>query len=190
MGWRRRGGHAPAAGGGSVVWSMAEGRHGTRWREATTSPAGDLLRSLLLEVSPVGRVTRLEVAASAGLLTLHPEPDESALHGNLVTPDGIRHLSLAWSPAHVLLVSGSPVGSAVGVGAADGGSLELGASRDVDVVVVTDGLVPLAGRGALLRTAERRWTWQPAGAAPAVLVELADDGEPVLAAGTSWALED
>ena len=46
-----------------------------------------------LEVAPNGRVTRLELTTGAGLLTLHPEPDESALHGNVVTPTGIRHLA-------------------------------------------------------------------------------------------------
>ena len=41
-------------------------------------------RVTLLETTKADRLSRLEIAGAAGLLTLHPEPDDSALHGNLV----------------------------------------------------------------------------------------------------------
>lgn len=68
-----------------------------------------MVSDLLLEVDSAGRWTRLELATSGGLLTLHPEPDESAVHGNVVTPSGVRPLALPWSAAHRLLLPGDPV---------------------------------------------------------------------------------
>jgi hypothetical protein len=189
MGWLRRGGHAPLAGGRSLTWSVAEGRRGTRWREVTTDRDA-VRRAVLLEVSPAGRVTRLEIAGAAGLLTLHPEVDETALHGNVVTPEGIRHLALAWSAEHVILIAGSRVASAVGVGAAGGRALAVGETRDVAVVAVGDDLVPRAGHGILARTDHRSWAWRSDTASPADTVRFAADGGLDVDDGASWALED
>ena len=115
---RRRGMTAPLrlggrAGldGGAVVWSVAEGRRGRRWREAVTRDDG-LVRSVLLEVSPAGRPTYLELATPSGLLTLHPDEQERELHGNAVTSGGIRHLRFDWSLDHGLHVVGSTVAAA------------------------------------------------------------------------------
>lgn len=115
----RLGGCGVGLDGEQLVWSVAEGARGGRWREVA-SLGGAVRRSVLLEISPAGRVTRLELATAAGLLTLHPEPDESALHGNVVTTDGIRHVALAWSPDHHLLVLASPAAAAVIVRAVAG----------------------------------------------------------------------
>jgi hypothetical protein len=59
-------------------------------------------------MSPNGRFERLEAGSPAGLLTLHPSPDGLTLHGNVVTPTGIRHIARAWGPSHRLVVAGSP----------------------------------------------------------------------------------
>ena len=103
----RRAGRASQPGGAIVTWSRAEGAHGTRWREVITTADG-LVRAVTLEVSATGRSTRLEVATKTGMLTLHPEPDESALYGNVVTATGVRHLAFDWSPDHEILLLASP----------------------------------------------------------------------------------
>ena len=93
----RAGGRAVLPTGATVVWSVAEGLRGRRWRELVTV-GGSFRRSMLLEASPAGRVTRLELSTAAGLLTLHPDADSRELHGNVVTPTGIRHLALRLEP--------------------------------------------------------------------------------------------
>ena len=96
----RRAGVATQADGSEVVWSVADGRRGRRWR-AVTRRDGMVASSLLLEVDPDGRPARLELATAAGLLTLHPEPS-GLLHGNAVTTGGVRHVTMAWSNDHEL----------------------------------------------------------------------------------------
>jgi hypothetical protein len=108
----RRGGVATNAGGERVVWTVADGRRGRRWRESV-SRDGTLLRAVLLELDPDGRVTRLEVATAHGLLTLHPDEGGGTMHGNVVAPDGVRHLSFDWSSDRELLVTGSPASAAI-----------------------------------------------------------------------------
>lgn len=105
----RRAGRLDAVGGETLLWSVAEGRRGRRWRSIRLAPGGHVLSHLLLEVDPGGRWTRLELASPAGLLTLHPAPDGRSVHGNVVTPDGMRHLSVAWGSEHRLAVEGEPV---------------------------------------------------------------------------------
>ena len=70
------------------------------------------MSDLLLEVDPDGRWTRLELATVRGILTLHPDLDGTAVHGNVVTPDGVVPLTFAWSPQHRLVVAGEPVAAA------------------------------------------------------------------------------
>jgi len=109
----RRAGHGRTTDGREVVWSVAEGRRGRRWREAVTALGGGVESSLLLEVGPDGRFSHLELSTSAGLLTLHPEGD-GTLHGNAVTPAGIRHVrGWPWDAEAVVLVDGSAVCRAV-----------------------------------------------------------------------------
>ena len=91
-----------------VTWSLAEGARGRRWRSTRTLD-GALVSVLLLEVTPTGRPSRLELTTAAGLLTLHPTAGETELHGNVVSPDGVRHLAFAWSPDHVLVVDDEPI---------------------------------------------------------------------------------
>lgn len=102
----RLGGTAVHDDGCDLVWSVADGRRGRRWREACAR-LGRLAAARLVETDPDGRLTRLEVAAPAGLLTLHPSDDGRTLHGNVVTSAGVRHLALPWGDAHRLVVAGS-----------------------------------------------------------------------------------
>ncbi len=141
----RRAGRLPLPGDGDVIWSVAEGRRGRRWRALRRDSRGAIVSDLLLEVDPAGRWSRLELATGAGILTLHPEPDRSAVHGNVVTPSGVRPLAVAWSPAHRLLLPGDPVAAvALGMGSADavaGPGIVVGADLSV---TATDAIEPPA----------------------------------------------
>ena len=94
--------------GAQLTWSLAEGGRGRRWR-ASRVRDGRLEGTILLEIDAAGRPARLELGTADGLLTLHPDRGERELHGNVVTPDGIRHLRFDWSPVHELVVDGFPV---------------------------------------------------------------------------------
>ena len=104
----RRGGRGTLLDGALLTWSLAEGGRGRRWR-ASRTVEGRLHATLLLEVDAADMPARLELSSAEGLLTLHPSSDRSELHGNVVTPDGIRHLRFDWSPDHELAVEGFPV---------------------------------------------------------------------------------
>jgi hypothetical protein len=133
--WQRRAGRLDPGGGESVVWSVAEGRRGRRWRSLRLDAEGRLISALLLEVDPAGRWTRLELATAAGILTLHPEPDERAAHGNVVTARGVVPLAFPWSPAHRLVVVGEPVAAAALGGDARGAAAGPGLLVGVDLGV-------------------------------------------------------
>jgi hypothetical protein len=151
----RVGGRARLPTGETVVWSVAEGRRGRRWR-AFSMRDGALVRGELLETGRDGRPTRLELATAAGLLTLHPEPDESEIHGNVVTPDGVRHLAFAWSPRHVLLVEGSVIVAAASLARLTG-SFGVGESRELAVLAIDDRLRPLEGVRLAMRVDASTW---------------------------------
>ena len=110
--WLRRAGRLDAGGGETILWSVAEGRRGQRWRSVHLGADGGVVADLLLEVDPAGRWTRLELATAAGLLTLHPEPDGGSVHGNVVTGRGVVPLALPWSARHRLLLPDEPVAAA------------------------------------------------------------------------------
>ncbi len=149
--WLRRAGRLEGGGGETVVWSVAEGRRGRRWRSIRCDSGGRLVSDLLLEADPEGRWTRLELATAAGILTLHPEPDGGAVHGNVVTGEGVVPLAFDWSPAHRLVVAGEPVAAAAlgvpdGVSGAPGPGLIVGRDLSITVAGVVDPVVaPRAG---------------------------------------------
>lgn len=184
----RRSGTGRLPGGRRSTWTVADGRRGRRWREITTS--GDrLLHAVLLEVAPDGTLAKLEVAAPDGLLTLHPEPETSILHGNVVRANGIEHVALPWSPAHVLMVGASPVTAAV---AAVRLAAWIGVGEGVSVaaVEVGDTLTIRRATWRAARTGERRWRLLAADGGPSVLLVLDEDGAPTgLEEGDGWPLE-
>jgi hypothetical protein len=104
----RRAGRGIGPDGTLVVWSRAQGTRGTRWR-STRSDARGVISVLTMETTPDGRLDRLELATDRGMLTLHPDSGRGALHGNVVTADGVRHLELPWSPEHALVVDDEPL---------------------------------------------------------------------------------
>jgi hypothetical protein len=183
----RRGGHARTPLGDLVTWTQAEGERGTRWREAIERD-GHLLRSLLLEVSTAGRPTRLEMATRAGLLTLHPEPDESAMHGNVVAADGIRHLAFPWSSGHELLVLSSPASATIAIRRLIERVI-VGASVVVDMLRVDDELDPRPVRWRVERIAAHSWHLRDTESDEERHLTVEGDGRPALADEVSWPLE-
>ncbi|MDO8485990.1 MAG: hypothetical protein Q7S35_13695 [Candidatus Limnocylindrales bacterium] len=150
----RRAGRARLADGTQLVWSVADGRRGRRWRAMTTRD-GALTGALLLEVGVDGRPARLELATAAGLLTLHPEPSGS-LHGNAVTADGVRHLTFAWSGEHELEVDGLPIASAV-TARRLAGSTAVGEGRTVPAAAVAPDLSVREGARRYVRVDDATW---------------------------------
>lgn len=107
--WLRRAGRGRLPDGRTLLWSVAEGRRGRRWRSSTLDADGHVVLVLLLEMDVQGRFARLEVTTRSGLLTLHPEPGGSRVDGNVVHPDGVRPIAVPWGPGHVLRVADSPI---------------------------------------------------------------------------------
>jgi len=179
----RRAGAGTDSGGGRVVWSVAEGGRGRRWREVRTSPSGAVRSSLLLETDPDGRFLHTEISTAAGLLTLHPEPD-GTLHGNVVDRAGVHHVAgLPWARDGVVLLEGSPISLA-------GAATLLAAAIEPGAVVARAGVV--VGLDLALR--REGFRVERIGAATWRLddgghVDLDDRGLPRLGGGADWPLE-
>lgn len=107
--WLRRAGRGLLPDGRTLVWSVAEGRRGQRWRSSTVGPEDRLDLALLMEVDADGRFTRLELTTPRGSLTLHPEPDGARVDGNVVSDRGVTPISLPWGPDRLLWVRDSPI---------------------------------------------------------------------------------
>lgn len=169
--WLRRAGRGRDAEGWWVVWSVAEGGRGRRWREVR-SRDGSVASSLLLETDPDGRFNHLELSTSSGLLTLHPESD-GTLHGNAVTADGVEHIrGLAWTPDGLVLLDGSAICRAV---AAD----LMGRAAAASTSAALPGL-----RIALSLEVEAVEV-----GVETLLLDLDEQGLPVLDEGQTWPME-
>jgi hypothetical protein len=179
----RRAGRGGDATGAFVVWSVAEGRRGRRWREVRSSQGGGVLGSLLLEADPDGRVNHAEFGTAAGLLTLHPESD-GTLHGNVVTTDGVEHVAgLPWSPHAVLLVEGSTVAAAAAAYALRS-TIASGESSFRPAVFVDLGLAVTTGDVTIERAGEDTWRLGSTGE-----IAIDGDGLPLLVGARIWPLE-
>lgn len=192
----RRGGRARLPSDEQIVWSIADGRRGRRWREVS-SVAETVIRAVLLETDPSGRLTRLEMGTAAGLLTLHPDAGQSVLHGNVVTSTGIRHLSFDRT---AVLVDASPASAAILLGGLTD-VVTVGATARVDLVRVDDRLEPRIGSWVVSRIELLAWRLvelsevDGGGGAGAEAVNevldmrLDDDGLPSGLGGDAWPLE-
>jgi hypothetical protein len=186
----RLGGRTVLASGDVVIWSVADGRRGRRWRESVTRD-GTLMRTVMAETAAAGgRLQRLEVATAAGLLTLHPDADGSNLHGNVVGPDGVIHLGSAWGPEHSILMDGSPALTAIAL-ATLGLAVGAGERRTAAALRIDGRLVPVAGRLAVERLGTRTWRLadpdEPTN--DTLVAELDDDDLLASATRTTWPLE-
>lgn len=109
----RRAGTGRAPDGRTVTWSVADGARGRRWRWSLTTGEGSLVHAGLIELDPEGRFGRLELAAAAGLLTLHPAPDGRSAHGNVVRRDRVDPIEIPWSRQTSIALNGDPFGTAI-----------------------------------------------------------------------------
>lgn len=183
----RRAGRGGVEGGGEVVWTVADGTRGRRWRSMLVE-GGQLVGVLLLETAPSGALTKLELASVSGLLTLHPEGD--ALHGNVVRRSGVEHVTVSWHADALLLVGPSP--ATAGVAArrlAMAGRFGVGEGRTMAGVSVGIGLEVVPTTFRVARVSGRRWWFVAADTGVTVGVDLDDDGIPRLPAAESWPLE-
>lgn len=129
------------------------------------------------------------MASPAGLLTLHPEVGEGMLHGNVVRATGISHVTLPWSPGHVLFAGNSPVTGAVAA-ARLARDVPAGQGRAIPAVEIAGDLTIRQATWRVARVGERRWRLLAADAGPSVAVTLDDDGIPIsLEDASSWPLE-
>ena len=185
----RRAGAGTLADGSRLVWSVADGRRGRRWRAAASSN-GVITHALLLEVDVAGRPSRLELTTPAGMLTLHPEEGSGGLHGNVVTASGVRHLALPWSGDHGLEIEGRPIAAAVTAHRLSG-SVAVGEGRTVPVVVITADLDVAEATRRYLRVGEGEWHTGPvSGGWDVTVVRVDERGVPVLPRDDhEWPLE-
>lgn len=163
-----------------LLWSVAEGRRGARWRGSITR-GGALRSDLLLEVATDGRPTRLEIATPAGLLTLHPEADGRSAHGNVVGPDGVRPLAFEWSPRHWFEARQGPLVRAAMCRALRS-ELGVGGARLVPGLHVDDDLRVWRGGLGVQRLSETRFLIEEADGSGWEL-SLDHEGLPIFEAG-------
>lgn len=167
--WLRRAGRGLLPDGATLLWSLAEGRRGRRWRSTTLTEDGIVELDMTLEVDTSGLFTRLELTRSNGMLTLHPAVDGSRVDGNVVTRDGVRPISCPWSGRHELHVAGSPIPEfATALGRVRQHAPVQVVSIDAELALSTRLSVPGEGSAGL---SDAR-------------------GVPTLTASTEWALEE
>ena len=92
----------------------------------------------------------------AGLLTLHPEPDETAMHGNVVGPDGVRHLALSVE-RRARAVRGGLAGQRDGRGPSVGADLDGRCLDRADLLHIDDELEPASVRWRVKRVGDDGW---------------------------------
>ena len=178
-------GHERDTLGRDVTWTVAEGRHGRRWRELAIDLTG-AARSLTLETDNQGAWQRLEIAGGTGLLSLHPESD-SSIHGNVASRTGVRHLSIGVVKPARVDVPGSLVAEAALCWTL-ARQVRVGERKTITVASVAEpvsvGLVELS--------VDRRTTgtWELRDGDRRRLVEIDDGGLPVAHVGAErWPLE-
>lgn len=178
----RFGGRGQGLDGRSVIWSVAEGRRGRRWREVRNSGPG-VASSLLLETDPDGRFAHLELSTPSGLLTLHPEAD-GTLHGHAVVHDGIEHVvGLPWDGDAIALLDGSTV-CRLAAAASLADSVAPASSKAHLAVVIPETLWLEVKPVRVERIAEREWRF---GSEEPFAID--GRGLPELRGGEIWPLE-
>jgi hypothetical protein len=188
----RLAGHGLDRLGRAVTWTIADGERGRRWREATTGlgtaegASGGLAHAVTMETGHAGQWLRLEVAALAGLLSLHPDRDGS-VNGNVVSETGVRHVGLGIVEPPLVDVRGSLVAETALCRALER-QVAAGEGSTVSVVRVSATLDIEVAELQVMRTDAR--TWELADADGIRTVSMGDRGAPVTSdAGAKWPLE-
>jgi hypothetical protein len=186
----RLAGHGVDRLGRAVTWTIADGERGRRWREATASPAGEALAGLALavtiETGHAGQWLRLEVAAPAGLLSLHPDRDGS-INGNVVSETGVRHIAPGVIQPPLVDLRDSLVVETALCRALER-VVPAGEGSTVSVVRISGALEVGVAELQVFRRDPR--TWELTDADGIRTVSMGDRGAPVTAdAGAKWPLE-
>jgi hypothetical protein len=175
-----------------VTWTIADGERGRRWREATLgaetgdSGSGGLAHAVTLETGHAGQWLRLEVAAAAGLLSLHPDRYGS-INGNVVSEAGVRHIAKGVVEPPLVDVRDSLVAETALCRALER-QVAAGEGSTVSVVRVSPTLDVQVAQLQVMRTDAR--TWELTDAAGIRTVSMGDRGAPVTSdAGAKWPLE-
>ena len=178
----RFGGRGQGADGANLVWSVAEGSRGCRWREVRNVGQG-VATSLLLETDREGRFAHLELSTASGLLTLHPGGDGS-LHGHAIVSDGVEHVAgLRWEPDALAMIDGSTICRAAAARHI-ARSLAVGSSMANLAVVVPPTLWLEVKPIRIERLDVASWRF---GAEDPIILD--DSGLPLLRGGETWPLE-
>ncbi len=164
-----------------MIWSVAEGSRGRRYREVRRAGEG-IAHSLLLETDPAGRFSHLELSTPSGLLTLHPEGD-GTLHGHAIVSDGVEHVAgLAWEPDGLVVIDDSVV-CVLAASRLLRPTLEAASSIARHAVWIPPTLwVEIRP----VRVARAAGSWQLGSDGP---IEIDPGGLPRLAGGEMWPLE-
>jgi hypothetical protein len=180
--WLRRAGRGQLADGSWVVWSVSEGRRGRRWREVRYR-SSHVITSLLLETDTNARFLHLEASTASGLITLHPEPDDT-LHGNVVSPEAVEPvMGLSLGVDAIVLLEGSPISHAAAAFRLRQSTPDFNARSVRGLVIpLTLWLDPTVIRVERVGVSE----WRFAGSEP---FTIDDDGLPQLARSEIWPLE-
>jgi hypothetical protein len=178
-----------------VTWTIADGERGRRWREVTASAArpnptegasGGVAHAVTLETGHAGQWLRLEVAAAAGLLSLHPDRDGS-INGNVVSDAGVRHVAKGVVQPPLVDVRDSLVAETALCRALER-QVAAGEGSTVSVVRVSPTLDVEVAELQVMRTDAR--TWELTDADGIRSVSMGDRGAPVTSdAGAKWPLE-
>jgi hypothetical protein len=178
--------------GRAVTWTIADGERGRRWREATAGSgtadgaSGGLAHAVTMETGHAGQWLRLEVAAPAGLLSLHPDRDGS-INGNVVSGAGVHHVALGVVQPPLVDVRDSLVAETALCRALER-QVAAGEGSTVSVVRVLPTLDVEIGELQVMRTDAR--TWELTDADGIRTVSMGDRGAPVTSdAGAKWPLE-
>lgn len=191
----RLAGHGVDRLGRDVTWTIADGERGRRWREVTARPigadtadrgSGGVAHAVTMETGHAGQWLRLEVAAPAGLLSLHPDRDGS-INGNLVSEAGVRHIALGAVEPPLVDVRDSLVAETALCRALER-VVTAGEGSTVSVVRVSSTLDVEVSELQVMRTDARIWELTDADGIRTV--SMGDRGAPVTVdAGAKWPLE-
>lgn len=179
----RVGGRGSTSSGDSIVWSVAEGSRGRRWREVRSSGHASIGHSLLLETGADGRFVHLELSTPSGLLTLHPEAD-GTLHGHAIVSDGVEHIAgLPWDADGIAMLDESTI-CRVAAAASLTNAIAVGESRAHLAAVIPPTLWLAVKPIRIERIGTTSWRF---GGEEPVVVDAR--GLPVLRGGEIWSLE-
>ena len=182
----RRAGSGRLTDGSRLVWTVAEGSRGRRWRWTHTTDVG--LSSVgLLELDEQGGFSRLELGSAVGLLTLHVDHGGGEVNGNVAGPSGMRHLRFPWSPDALVLVDGEPLVAAAMCHRLAGRREARPSQHDVLLVEPSYAVRDTIGR--FMRESDTRWRIELSAGSP-VPDRIDGQGLPTgLGDESDWPLE-